>query len=144
MMFIEVSGFGEGGVGINLPFYLRNPETNTESVTLVLIRWLTPHPEAILRDARGRPIAPPPFDINHALWTFHKLTRRRLPFANVDRITNLDCFPGSDPHERRLSAEELAYAHYDLVRVESIDTFMNCTSIDNDPSTILETITLPF
>jgi len=33
---------------------------------------------------------------------------------------------------------------YDLVQPESFNQYMNCTSIDNDPSKIMETVTLPF
>ena len=42
-----------------------------------------------------------------------------------------------------LLTDELRRARYDFVQPESIDTFMNCT-VDNDGSTVLETVTLPF
>ena len=144
IMFIKVSGFGDGGVGICLPTYLRNPPTNHTHVILALVRWLSPHPDALLRDDRKNPICPPPFDINHALWEFAELPNRRQNFENVDQMRELHYFPGTDELAQRQSANELAYARYDLIQVESIDTFMNCTSIDNSTSTFLETITLPF
>ncbi len=65
-MFIEVSGFGVDS-GIILPHHLRHPEPNTSTVTLALVRWMSPHPDALLRDSEHRPLCPSPFDINHAL-----------------------------------------------------------------------------
>jgi hypothetical protein len=146
IMFVKVSGFGEGGVGIFLPQYLRNPGSNTTDVTVALIRWLSPHRDTLLRDDQLKPICPPPFDINHALWNFHSLgrDRRRKHFIRVDRMRHLDYFPGTDVYAQRRSAEEMAFAHYDLVQIESIEEFMNCTIIDGSTSTLLETITIPF
>ena len=34
--------------------------------------------------------------------------------------------------------------YYDFVTPQSINRFMNCTAVDNDPNTLLETVTLPF
>ena len=56
----------------------------------------------------------------------------------------LHLFPGSDDLTRRANAEKLSWARYDLIQIETIDTFMNCTHIDNDSEVIMETITLPF
>ena len=142
-MFVRVSGFGAES-GVELPVSLRNPTTNTKSVVLALIRWLSPHPNAILRDAERRPVCPPPFDINHALWKYSVLPRQResLQRGNVDR--QLSMFQGSTNIEKRQHADSLRRARYDLVQVESIDQFMNCTTIDNDPNTIMQTLTLPF
>jgi len=82
-MFVQVSGFGDG-VGIFLPKEMRTPPTNTSSVVLALIRWLSPHPQATERDSEHRPRCPAPFGINHSLWQFTKLPRRRKPFNDVD------------------------------------------------------------
>ena len=143
IMFVRISGFGANS-GVELPLPLRNPPQNTKSVVLALIRWLVPHPNALLRDAERRPVCPPPFDINHALWQYSVLPRPRacLQRANVER--HLSMFQGCTDNQRRDHAHSLRRARYDLVQVESIDKFMNCTTIDNDPDTIMQTITLPF
>ena len=142
-MFVRISDFGDKS-GVQLPVALRNPTTNRKSVVLALIRWLSPHRNAILRDAERRPICPPPFDINHALWQYSVLPRSResLQRANVDR--HLSMFSGCTDAQKRAHAHSLRRARYDLVQVQSIDKFMNCTTIDNDPNTIMETLTVPF
>ena len=142
-MFVKVCGFG-GSSGICLPVCLRNPLTNCNSVVLALVRWLSPHPDAILRDSEHRPVCPSPFDINHALWTFTKLPRHRDCFNGIHFERQLDLFDGYDDVTKRANANELKRARYDLIQLESIEKFMNCTAIDNDSSTIMETITLPF
>ena len=143
-MFVKVSGFGHGS-GIFLPQEMRRPpsNTNTKSVVLALIRWLSPHRRATERDDEHRPICPAPFGINHALWEFTKLTGRRKPFNNVHDRRQLDLFPGLDERTRRRNADNLSRARLDLVQIQTLEKFMNCTRIDNT-SNILETITLPF
>ena len=142
-MLARISGFGDDS-GVELPVFLRNPPTNQSSVVLVLIRWLSPHPDAILRDDARRPVCPPPFDINHALWKYSLLPRQRESFQrpNVDR--HISMFQGSTDIEKRQHANSLSRARYDLIQVEAIDTFMNCTTIDSDPNTIMESLTIPF
>ena len=142
-MFVRISDFGDKS-GIELPIDMRNPTTNRTSVVLALIRWLSPHPNATLRDAERRPVCPPPFDINHALWKYSVLPRPResLQRANVDR--HLSMFQGCTDAQKREHARSLSRARYNLVQVQSIDKFMNCTTIDNDPDTIMETLILPF
>ena len=142
-MFVRISDFGDKS-GVQLPAALRNPTTNGKSVVLALIRWLSPHRNAILRDAERRPMCPSPFDINHALWKYSVLPRSResLQRANVDR--HLSMFAGCTDAQKRAHAHSLRRARYDLVQVQSIDKFMNCTTIDNDPNTIMETLTIPF
>ena len=57
LMFVYVSGFTTpADLGIVLPENCRNTNENTSSVRLALIRWLCPHPDAILRDAERRPV----------------------------------------------------------------------------------------
>ena len=142
-MFVKISGFGEG-VGIHLPTRLRNPPTNTHDVVLALVRWLSPHPNATLRDSKDRPLCPAPFDCNHALWQFTRLANKRVAFNDGHHRRQLHLFPGSDDTERRANADQLAWSRHDLIELESIEHFMNCTTVDGDESCILETITLPF
>ena len=144
-MFVRVSGLAHAGVAV--PRDLRVPANSTcnrNSVTLALVRWLAPHPLATSRDAQLRPLCPPPFDINHALWTFAKTTRQRGYFSDNLFARQLDLFPGHDRRSRRQNALKLKYARYDLIQLESLESYMNCTHTNDDIDSILETITLPF
>ena len=123
---------------------LHSKKKNTTSVVFALVRWMSPHPNAMLRDSEKRPVCPPPFDLNHALWTFTKLPGRRDSFSDAHVMRQLDLFPGSDRASKLDRASTFERARYDLVELDSIDKFMNCTTIDDDTDTILETITLPF
>ena len=103
IMFVRVSGFSSESGGIHLPSDLTNHPGQHDSVVLALVRWLSPHPNALIRDSKLRPICPPPFDTNHALWVFskrpsprrcfadtHLLSRQLHLFDGVDDITRLD------------------------------------------------------
>jgi len=142
IMFLQIDGFSDED--IKLPIRLRNPRQNNTSVVLALVRWLSPHPNSDTRDFERRPVAPSPFDINHSIWQFTKIPHRRPVFATPELSRQLHLFSGSNENERLAHSEMLCKAHYDLVVVESFDYFMNCTYIDDDQNTILETNTLPF
>lgn len=142
LMFVQVTGFQYAGVSV--PDHLTQPRNNTcnsHMVTLALIRWLTPHSNAVARDEQQRPLCPAPFDINHALWTFARTNLQRRYFSDRLFAEQLHLFPGSDRNARRLNAESHKHAMYDLIHLESIKSYMNCT-IDSDG--ILETVNLPF
>ena len=144
-MFCRVSGLAHAGARV--PEQLRvdsNSTCTANSVTLALIRWLEPDTRALLRDGQHRPVCPPPFDINHTLWTFSKTRTQRGYFTDHLFRRQLHLFPGTDRQMRLQSADNHKHARYDFIQLESIDTFMNCTYIDSDNDTILETITLPF
>ena len=142
LMFVHVSGFTTSG--IVLPEQCRNTEKNTSSVCYALVRWLAAHPDAIIRDDKMRPVCSPPFDINHALWTFaqedHNIISERVLNKN---IMNYD---GDSMVQRLANADRERKAMYGLVDPQSFENFMNCTRIntDTDTNTILETITIPF
>lgn len=144
-MFIQISSFGHG-TGIFLPPDLWDPKkkSNTSSVVFALVRWMSPHPNAMIRDAEKRPVCTPPFDLNHALWVFAKLAGPRDSFSDANVRRQLEMFPGSNPPLKLHSASTFKRARYDLIELDSIDKFMNYTTIDDDTETILETITLPF
>ena len=59
-----------------------------------------PHPNAILRDDRLRPIPPSPFDINHALWTFSKNNRGRGLLSTSTIEKQLGYYDGDSQQER--------------------------------------------
>ena len=137
-MFVKVSGFGSG---IMLPAHLRDADPS--SVVLALVRWLSPHERAIIRDDKKRPICTPPFDINHALWRYTKTARARQLFRSRYVARQRALF-GIDDDTQSLTIARDRFAHYDLLDPRSFETYVNCTSIPGDPCTFLETITLPF
>jgi hypothetical protein len=140
-MFIEVSGFSDDQ--LVLPDDLRNPPTNKTKVVLCLIRWLEPHPDATRRDEQNRPVCPGPFEINHSLWRFARLRRERACFSPAVLNDQMHLFPGSTDEEKRLQSDRLRFARYDLVQPQTFEIFLNCTVLDEDAGTILETNTLP-
>ena len=145
IVFVRVSGFLREA--IEVPDHLVLPANNTctsNSVVLALVRWLSPHATALDRDTSLRPLCPPPFDINHSLWTFSVRRRRREYFTDRMFARQLHLFPGSNAREQRQNASTMSHARYGFVALESIDTYMNCTPVDDDSNVILETITLPF
>ena len=142
--FISLSGFCDNqSDGITLPIHLRISPTKTDEVVLCLIRWLEPHPDARIRDKEHRPVCPAPFNINHSLWRFARLRRDRTAFAPATINKQLHLFDGHGDAERRIQADRHKLARYDLVEPETFESFMNCTILNEDTGTILETNTLP-
>ena len=145
LMFVEISGFDNNTPNaIVLPQDYRSPVTNTHSVVFALIRWLSPHPEAILRDDGCRPICSPPFDINHVLWEFTKESTDTVSTSVLQQ--NIMFYDGDTMEERFKNGKLECKTKFDLIIPESFDKFMNCTRINirSDHDTILETITIPF
>ena len=145
-MFVEVRGLR--GIHHTLPLHLQHhqhrDEYQQDSVIFAFIRWLSPHPNAILRDDTHNPICSAPFDINHCLWEFTRLPRPRRSCSGRHLSRQMHMFPGKNIEEQRESLREVSRAMYDVVSVDTIETIRNCTYIDNSKSLILETVTLPF
>jgi hypothetical protein len=137
LVFVHIVGFGDD---IVLPQRFRNPVDN--SVVFALVRWLSPHQDALIRDSELRPIAPSPLDINHALWKFSETQRPLLSQSVID--SNLHCYDGTDTPSRLLHANRERTAMFDLLEPETFEYFVNCTEVNADKQAILETITLPF
>lgn len=143
--FIQAAGLQHARIPV--PECLRVPANNTcddDQVTLTIVRWLSPDPRCLLRDSECLPLFPPPFGANHALWTFAKLRTRRSYFSDNMFARQLHLFPGPDQRSQRESAMKLERAMYDLVQLETINEFINCTFIDDNHDSIMETVTLPF
>ena len=144
LMFVILTGFVENNRhGIVLPRSQRQPSTNTESVEFALIRWLSPHRDSLIRDSQRRPIAPPPLDINHALWSYSRSTRNALTKNVIKKHIH---FYGDTQMKRDRVLKLESDAYFGLVPISSLLHFINCTSINTeiDTHTILETITIPF
>ena len=137
IMFLRVSGFSDDG--IKLPTSLRHSPKDSSTLVLALVRWLSPHPNAVLRDSELRPVCPAPFDINHSLWKFTKLATARESFDRRNIQRQMHLFGA-----QRGLVDRLKRARYDLYEIANLDYFMNCTHIDGDSDTILETHVLPF
>ncbi len=145
-MFVNISGFSPSSENdaVALPDDLRNPASNTSHVTLAVVRWLSPHPDAALRDSHKLPICSAPLDMNHALWKYTRVPTRRRSLSGVAFHRQLELFQGSEDVTRQQNVNFQAYARYDLVQPQSFESFMNCTPINGDACTVLETITIPF
>ena len=135
IMFVQLSGFSNDNGGVP-------PVDGEDSVKHVLARWLTPHSRALIRDDMLRPLCPSPMDINHALWKFAEEDRPLLTSTIVNK--HIQWYPGNDMSEsvRQMRSEQRAW--FGLVEIECIEEIINCTSVDDDPLTVLQTITLPF
>ena len=133
-MFVQVKGF-KNHDDICLP-------NGEDSRTYALIRWLCAHPNALVRDDMKRPICPSPMDINHALWKFAEEDRHLLT-PDILR-SHCICYPGSTVSDqvRHMDSEKRAW--FGLVELKTVKEILNCTNVDNDLNTILQTITLPF
>lgn len=142
IMFVRVSGFTDEGVV--LPEDYQSAPGQTHSVTFALIRWLSAHPDALLRDSQRRPICPPPLDINHALWIYSEENRELMTTTIMNR--NLHMYPGKNSQEREHNAKLERRAMFDFVLPQTFEQYVNCTTINTttDPNFILETITIPF
>ena len=141
IMFVEISGFSDDN-GLTLPEEFRNPASNDSSVIFALARWLCPHPDAQRRDAKLRPIAPSPLDINHALWKFSTTHRNLLTRDIIGQ--HISFYEGDCMTERLENAELERSALFDFLEPETFIQFANCTVVDFDQQSVLETITLPF
>ena len=71
IVFLTIEGLQDI---ISVPADLRNRSDNCTSITFALVRWLSPHPNAILRDRKLRPVCSPPFDINLG-WVLEKVIK---------------------------------------------------------------------
>ena len=114
------------------------------------MRRLSAHQDVSLHDDQQRPVCSPPLFMNHALWSYAKVSSRRSVFEGshngsaFDLERQLSVFLGRNDRERRVHAKTHAYARFDFVAPARLHAFMNCTVVHENSSTILETVTLPF
>ena len=89
----------------------------------VLVRWLTPHSTAIYHD--GEPTCPGPLCHTHNLWDWHKVNTRREAISGY-RYGRLSAEQKKwlQPDSKR---EELLFASYDVIEIESIGKYANVT-----------------
>ena len=145
LMFLSISGFKNDDSGLVLPESCRISKKGPhDSVLVALVRWLSPHPDALLRDDKRRPICPSPLDLNHVLWKYTEDRRDLVTQTTMNR--HLATFPGSTVQDRLESSRLESKAKYDLVLPQSFIEFMNCTRVNvgTEDNVILETVTIPF
>ena len=140
LAFVTIAGFDNDTLA--LPRSMRHPPSNTHSVTLALVRWLSPHPNALIRDSHHRPIACSPLDINHAMWTFTTAHRNLLSVNTLFRHEHM--YDGPDRQSRQALAMKERNAVFEFLEPETFVSYVNCTPVNFNQDMILETITLPF
>ena len=89
----------------------------------VLVRWLTPHASSIMHD--GKPTCPGPLCHTHNLWDWHKTSRKREAISGY-HLGRLSATQKAwlEPDSKR---EDLLFASYDLVELETIGKYANVT-----------------
>ena len=137
--------------------HLKLPQDVTEDIiddvlTLVLVRWFSPHPTCTLRDSCGMPLCPPPLDINHALWEYAKTPNVRTILWTDDGTPTQDFVRqahmfGNTKGRQMLRHESESHAYYGLIRLSSIKCRTHMTPefelhTVNESNTWLQTITL--
>lgn len=145
LMFLRISGFKNDDSGLVLPESCRISQNGPhDSVLVALVRWLSPHPDALLRDDKRRPICPSPLDLNHVLWRYTEDRRDLVTQTIMHR--HLPSFAGSTVQDRLESCRLESKAKFDLVLPESFIEFMNCTRVNvgTEDNVLLETVTIPF
>ena len=134
-----------------VPGYLES-DVQGDSMTLMLVRWFSPHPSCFERDELCRPVCPGPFRENHCLWQFTKTRRYRKSICNEHGRPNRNfikqqhLFGGSD-HKRQQCFENEKQAYYDVLSPLAIQSAVHMTcefSEDtmNHSETWIETVTI--
>ena len=107
--------------------------SSDDNLSLVLVRWLEPHPESCERDDDKLPVCPGPLHINNCLWRYAKSSRpRRSLVSQSGRPSRAFCnqkflFAATTP-EQRLCWKREKHAYYGLVETDNIiDTVNMCT-----------------
>lgn len=134
IVFIEINGLTQfcENTQLHLPPDLAEELDVNGTLTLVLGRWLTPHPTSQQRDSLCRPVCPAPLQHNHCLWMYAKTPRPRKIMVDSRGIPSRafeicrDVFGST----RRLSDqrwEEEKSAYYTLLLPSVIITTVNMT-----------------
>ena len=87
--FIQISGWKVVDLGnFKLPHQLQAEVDSAfspqDTLTFVLGRWLSPHPDAWDRDTLSRPVCPGPLKLNHCLWKYAVTSEPRKSLSNDD------------------------------------------------------------
>jgi len=123
---IRVSGGNDGQhlaqiVAVVSARHPNPPTPDTPPRVGVLVRWLTPHEDAIMY--HDEPTCPGPLCYSHNLWSWHR-TEVRRPAISGYRYGRLSDTQKKwlDPPSKR---DSLLFASYDVVEVHSIGKYAN-------------------
>ena len=123
-----------------------------DSLSLILVRWFSPHPTATDRNSLDLPLCPGPLRDNHALWRYSELTKNRPVLMQHDRPTryfNEQSFVFGKTRAQQLKClESESRAYYDLIRPCEIQKLAHmCPEFDTDScthsDTWMQTINIP-
>ena len=125
----------------------------TDSLTFLLGRYFSPHPQATERDTHHRPICPGPLGLNHCLWKYAEASQSRSMLADPDTgepsryYNNQKYIFGTTPHQQicRFRSEVNAYFCVHLCSEIERRSHMTREYRDNTleySDTWLETVTL--
>ena len=92
-----------------------------KEVVGALVRWLTPHPDAVVHD--GSPTCPGQLCKSHNLWSWHRTQapRRAISGYRLGRLPDEQKAWLQPPSKR----EDLLYASYDVIEFASIGKYAN-------------------
>ena len=137
-----------------LPTKIKNAiDVITDSLTLLLGRYFSPHPRATERDTHSRPICPGPFGLNHCLWKYAESTQSRHMLVNPDTgrptkyYNEQQYIFGSTPHQQNLRFQNEKNAYFCVHLHSEIERRSHMTReyLDNtlnDSDVWLETVTV--
>lgn len=91
---------------------------------LVLIRWLSPHPDSVERDETHRPVCPGPLRINNCLWQYSRADEPRRCMGRQFFRRQRQLFGDREEDQNNVRAHEL-HAWYGLVKPVNVEETMN-------------------
>ena len=117
--FITISGWstiylGDFFLPLELDLILKSESSPNDTLTFVLGRWLSPHPDAWDRDSMHRPVCTGPLKINHCLWTYAKTCCPRQMLADKYFNTQKHIF-GKTEYQQIQTRNRENKAYYCLV-----------------------------
>ena len=136
--------------------YITNAKSvgfRVDTLTLVVVRWLEPHPDAWQRDRQHRPICQGPLHVNNCLWRYAKspVDRRSLVETTGEYSCSFNSYRhlfGETDLDQITCVQREKRAYFGLVTTESIlDTMNMCnTFLPNSDipvyDTWLQTVTM--
>lgn len=150
MCFLRLEGFTSE---FPLPSSLSRPGISPDQVNFVLVRWFSPHPEAVERDELHRPLCPGPLGINHCSWVWSKTTRPRSCITNERIWSSWEGIRNTVPEEVRVKRQDLMHASYEFQEICHIDAYVSMNSLyqwnaeaktwSKSVNTFLETVVIP-
>ena len=136
------------------PAHLSFPgDASSGHITLVLVRWFSPHPDAMARDSLFRPVCPGPLGVNHCKWIRAVTTRPRRCINDARSWSRAQKVLGIRPTDLEVTRADLTHARYEFQQVEGIEQYVSMNPYQTwDPAArawaphvdaFLETVVIP-